>query len=39
MVSDVGGPFASCIFTPQIESANAHNVRFRMNTTSVGLDQ
>lgn len=38
MLSDVDGPFASCIFGPQIESANVHNVKCRMNTVSVGLD-
>jgi len=38
MFSDVDGPLASCIFAPQIESANAHNVKFRMNTLNVGLD-
>lgn len=38
MFSGVDGPFASCIFAPQVESANAHNVKFRMNTMSVDLD-
>lgn len=35
MFFDVDGPLASWIFAPQIESANAHNVKFRM---SVHLD-
>lgn len=37
MFCEADGPFASCSFAPQVGSANAHNVRLRMNAVSAEL--